>query len=213
MYYSGHRCKLKECAKNLLRSNSASNFAAPTFSVLTSVKENIIEPGQNILEIGAGNLRNILFIADTIRNVNLHVYELEGTIDKFKSNYLLFVKKGGKILKSFWDTKFDIIICTFVLETICPKSEREKMLAKIHRCLKKDGVFIASFRGYSGVIGKKYINCPLNEGLISPKKTFVKPYSLDEVSTFLKDSGFNNIQFMKQYRVDNPKNIHLIATK
>ncbi len=214
MYISvNNKCKLIECARNLVRSNSSSNFINPTLSVLTSIKKNLIKPGQNILEIGAGNLRNILFIADNIKGTKLYVYELEETINRFKYNYLRFVRKGGTIIKSFHNNRFDIIICTFVLETICPNLEREKMLTIIHDSLKNGGLFIASFRGYSGVRGKKYINCPLNEGLISPRKTFVKPYSLEEVSNFLKSSGFKDIQFMQRYKVNNPKNIHLIALK
>lgn len=166
------------------------------------------------MEIGSGNLRNSFYILKCFPNIGLYAYELKSTIEKYQKNYIKFVKLGGEIIKSLQNKqKYDVIMCTFVLETICPLTRRERLLKKIYSLLKNNGVLIASFRGYTGVRGSRYKLCPLKEGFLSPLKTFVKPYSIIEVKNLMKKTGFINLTLIQKYKVNKPKNIHIVAMK
>jgi hypothetical protein len=205
-------CPFQNCFERLNPSNSASNFANPSLSVRIAVEKEIFKPSQTILELGAGNLRNALFIMNSIPLIKIFAYELEPTIQRFSHNYRLFKKAGGQIIKGeIGIRKYDIIVSTFVLETICPSTRRKAYLSKMYRALKGRGILIASFRGYPGVIGSRYYTCPMEEGLVSPLGTFVKPYDIPEIISLLTEVGFKSISFLQKYRCDRPRNIHLIA--
>lgn len=201
------------CHKRLNPSNAARNFDSPALSVKVALEHGILREDQKILEIGSGNLRNSRFILKRIPKVKISCFELETTIERFHDGYKKFCMMGGRVLKNLFNCKekYDIIICTFVLETICPESRRMAILRLIKKSIKKNGVFIASFRGYSGVRGNNYKQCPLNQGLITPLHTFIKPYSIQELNEFLDKVRFNFLLPLQKYRVNKPQNIHIIA--
>jgi hypothetical protein len=166
-----------------------------------------------VLEIGSGNLRNVLYIANSIDKVDLYCYEIKNTIEKFLNNYKYFKEHGGKIIEDEFDKeKYDAILSTFFLETICPQEKRICILKLIKKSLSKRGVLVASFRGYTGVLGSKYKKCPEGEGLISPLHTFIKPYSIIEIEHLLASCGFNKVIQLQNYKVNIPKNIHIVAS-
>lgn len=205
-------CTNTDCAAKLIPANAATNFSNPCKSVTCAIDRGYIRAGQRILDIGAGNLRNSLHIYKEVKDVEIYAYEIDHAINRFPKKYDQFKKLGGRVVEKKLETdKYDTAICTFVLETICPKAERVRILQSIRRSLKKNGKLIASFRGYKGVRGTKYTKCPLGEGLITPLKTFVKPYSIPEVNDLLSTNGFTEIQLLVKYRVPKPENIHLIA--
>jgi len=205
-------CQNKECASKLIISNSARNFAGPALSVRLAINRRLIRCGQEILEIGSGNLRNMVFISHALDRPHLYVHENIRTIHRFEANYAAFQKNGGHILNSFFNRKkYDVVLCTFVLETICPAARRFFYLKSIKASLKNEGIIIASFRGHSGVVGKKYKKCPKAEGVITPLHTFVKPYSIPAIKKLLFLCGIKNIVFLQKYRVEIPKNIHIVA--
>jgi hypothetical protein len=134
------------------------------------------------------------------------------TVQKYASAYNTFRKKGGIILHSFPNGLiYDAIVCTFVLETVCPQAKRTFLLKKIRQRLKSDGILVASFRGVSGVIGTEYKECSKKEGWLTPLHTFIKPYTIKEADSLLKSCGFTKIVFLQDYRVNTPRNIHLVA--
>jgi len=205
-------CTNKECSQKLNISNSAQNFANPALSVKISVERELIKEKHKILEVGSGNLRNMFFLMRSLHEIQLYTYDLQNTIKRFQSQYKKYTEMGGKIIKSnFENEKYDIILCTFVLETICPEKKRIFILKSIQNNLKKKGVFIGSFRGYPGVIGTRYKKCPVENGFISSLNTFIKPYSITEVQTLLQSCGFKKTINLQNYRTNTPKNIHIIA--
>ncbi len=205
-------CKETTCSASLRLSNSATNFSNPCESVVRAINRGDITKDMKILEVGSGNLRNSMYILDTFGDVDIYAHEIESTIERFRERYVRFKQLGGQVIENKDDfDDFNVVICTFVLETICPETERIKFLDSLRDALRSNGKLIASFRGYKGVRGNKYKTCPLNEGLITPLRTFVKPYSLSEVKQLLCGSGFSNITFLINYRVNEPENIHLIA--
>ncbi len=205
-------CSNTGCASKLVTSNSARNFEQPALSIRRAINKGIICPGTKVLEIGAGNLRNMFFILQNVDSVHLHVRENDKTIQRFKERYLLFKRRGGRILDRVLKKRiYDVVLCTFVLETICPEAKRNFYLKLIKSSLKKSGILIASFRGQGGVVGNKYQLCPQKDGLISPLHTFIKPHSISSLKNFLNACGFKNIVMLQKYRVDSPKNIHFAA--
>jgi SAM-dependent methyltransferase len=209
-----YTCKYKICREGIKRSNSATNFRNPSLAVKKAIENEYIHPTMRILDFGAGNLRNSFYILDSIKDINIFAYDLEDTILRFRDRYSEFEKRSGQLLKfNSLKRKFDIIISTFVIETICPEKQRIYVLQSIRSRLKRNGRLILSLRGYPGVWGTKYKQCKCKEGLITPMHTFVKPYSLSESQRLLDYCGFGDIKFLQKYRVDTPQNIHLIVEK
>ena len=205
-------CEYQSCNRSLKPWNSATNFPGAALSVKRALDTKIILPEHKLLEFGAGNLRNIMqIISELHNNLNCYVIEKEEVKDRFKTKYTEYSQRKGTVLSDCENEEFDGIICTFVLETICPSSERTKTLKSLKTSLGKDGYIIASFRGYSGVKGTKYMKCPADEGFISPLGTFIKPYSIPEVTTLFSGIGFSNLMFLEKYRVEYPQNIHVLA--
>jgi len=113
-------CQNENCFNNLRPWNSASNFNKPALSVLLAYQKGIIQPHHNILEFGAGNLRNASYILNSC-DVSYSVIENKEVTIRFNQQYRDFINKGGHIINfELLYPSFDIIICTFVLETICP---------------------------------------------------------------------------------------------
>lgn len=172
----------------------------------------MISRGQHILEFGGGNLRNTLFLMSKVPTARYYVIEKTEVVSRFRSRYEEFERKGGHLVRDgFGKRHFDIIVCTFVLETICPSSQRTEVLVSLRNTLKRGGTFIGSFRGHPGVEGTKYKQCPADEGYITPHMTFVKPYSITEVQDLLKATGFISFDMLRKYRVGSPQNIHMKA--
>jgi len=205
-------CDNYDCASTINVTNSARNFINPSFAVTKALECGFIKHGQNILEIGSGNLRNSSHIIQNIDQIRVSAYEIMSTMQKYASAYKSFKKKGGIILRSFPNgIIYDAIVCTFVLETVCPRGKRTFLLKKIRQSLTSNGILIASFRGVSGVNGSRYKECPKKEGWLTPLHTFIKPYSTEEAKSLLKSCGFLELVLLQDYRVDTPKNIHFVA--
>jgi len=203
-------CPYKECKSSLKPWNAATNFSNPVLSVKYAADTGMIRSHQLLLEFGAGNLRNTLYLMRTMRNIEYYVVENVEVVRRFHDKYAEFKNQGGHLIEDRIDMdNFDIIICTFVLEIICPLSERLETLQLLARSLRYDGHLVASFRGYPGVKGSKYKQCPAGEGFITPLSTFIKPFSIKEAEQLLEEAGFTNFVTLQKYRVDKPQNIHV----
>lgn len=207
------QCPNSACKAKINPSNAATNFANPVLSAKIAVEKGIIRGSQRILEFGSGNLRNALFILNSVPDTYLFTYDLQNTVERFAENYQRFKEIGGTVVKAdYGSQKYDVVLCTFVLETICPEQQRVSILRSILSILKKRGVLIASFRGYPGVRGAKYKKCPMGEGLVTPLNTFVRPYSIPELKNLFFSCGFKLFSSLQNYRVDQPENIHIKAS-
>jgi len=205
-------CRHEDCRDSLKPWNAATNFTSPAYSVTYAVNANMISPGHCILEFGGGNLRNTLFLMSKMPTAEYHVVEKPEVVDRFRSSYKEFERRGGHlILEGLSQRPFEVIVCTYVLETICPSSQRTKVLLSLRKALRSGGIFIASFRGYPGVKGTKYEQCPAGEGYITPRRTFIKPYSMTEVRELIKATGFTSLEALQNYQVESPQNIHIKA--
>jgi len=211
---SGVECIHTECQNSLLPWNTATNFPNPVLSVVRSIDRQIIRNGQKILEIGAGNLRNALYICRNLKHVDYCVVEMPQVIARYSNKYDEFTQLGGKILSELdYSCTFDTVICTYVLETICPLTKRLSAVNSIVSAISQTGTLIASFRGYPGVKGTKYVLCQAGEGYLTPLHTFIKPHTLSEVKSLLNEAGLNNLLILEQYKADQPQNIHIAGNK
>lgn len=207
-------CTHLKCREMLRPSNAATNFRNPALAVQLAVEKELLKPGRKVLEIGAGNLRNARFLVEVHPESHIYAFELDSTRARFQREYRKFLKLGGRIVgPDYVKRKYDAIVCTFVLETICPAEKRDRLLRSICGSLKGKGVLLGSFRGYPGVRGSRYKKCPAGEGFITPMRTFVKPYSLPEIQQCLSRGGFAYCCPLQKYRVERPENIHLAAFK
>ncbi len=207
-------CPHSECRRSLRPANAATNFKNPVLSVKRSVERKIIRSQDVILEVGAGNLRNAAYVLDTVPGVTYFAFEVPECLSRFRNRYEDLHKRGVVVLEQGYEREpaaYDVVICTFVLETICPETARIRTLQDISKVLKRSGYLIVSFRGYPGVRGSAYRQCDAGEGLLTPLKTFVKPYSVAEAEALLRQGGFLRVEMLEQYRVPSPENIHLVA--
>jgi hypothetical protein len=211
--FNAVECSNEKCRARIHPPNSATNFVNPALSVKLAVERGLIPTSSTLLEIGSGNLRNALYPMKSIDDLAVTVYDLPATVERFSSRYAKLRRAGGTLTANpFSSRKYDFIVCTFVLETVCPESKRESILRSIKASLKARGALIASFRGFKGVRGSQYKPCPEKQGLITPLNTFIKPYSLPDVKRLLNCCGFDSISYLQRYQVDEPENIHLLAS-
>ena len=148
-----------------------------------------------ILDYGAGKLRNSKYLSE----LNFDVSVLD-TQEQVKGWDLDFVKKKFSNIyttNSDINEKFDIILCSFVLNVIEDESVRQNILNKISDLLVKNGVAIIEVRGERFVKTAKTIKS-YKDGYILGSgqiKTFQKPYNREtfynllssEKKFFIKD--------------------------
>lgn len=205
-------CPHSQCASQLVPTNGAVNFSNPALSVVLAVKQKIARPRQSILEFGSGNLRNAIYLQGSLPTARVYAYDLQPAVDRFPRQYKEFQSIGGIVIPRISHVqKYDIVICTFVVETICPARARINALITIRALLHSDGLLVASIRGHGGVRGSTYHICQSGDGLVSSHRTFIKPHSISEAKTLLRSAGYNQVGFLQEYRVDTPENIHLTA--
>lgn len=160
-------------------------------------------------------MRNARFL-QTLGLRRLSVYELTETIRRWPSAYASFQDAGGKIYSErFPHGRFDLIICTFVLETICPEAERLSLLAKLRDATKRNGMLALEMRGARDVVTAtergRGVLCPAGEGYITPLKTFIKPYTVPDVIAMLGQVGYEVERAFHRSGTKNPRLIRLLV--
>jgi len=197
--------------------NVPRTFKNPAKVVVKCIQLEILNKDQSILEAGSGCLRNSFFLQE--EGFDVSVVELKETVDRFKEEYDLFEKKGGKVyVHNFPLKEFDVVISTFTIETICPPKKRVEFLRNIYGCLKKDGLLISSMRGVKDVLTAgekgKGLKCPLpGNGYLTPLKTFIRPFHVRQITVFLEQNGFRVERIFQKSEKIEPRIIELLARK
>ncbi|MFC2047125.1 hypothetical protein ACFLTK_02465 [Chloroflexota bacterium] len=96
-------CQHESCRNSLKPWNAATNFPNPAFSIKSAMDTGIIAPSMNVLEFGAGNLRNALYVMRTLPNIEYSIVEMKEVSDRFQDNYSEFVRIGGHLLQNDLD--------------------------------------------------------------------------------------------------------------
>ena len=212
MNQDNRACPYGKCESSVLPWMPARPWNTPAFSVSRALESGLILDSTRILDFGSGALRNSLFLQERLKNVQVFAHDYQATVDRFPQQYEQFRKRGGHIIgEAYRSKRFDIVLCTFVLETICTARLRNEILSSLKSCLKRKGCLVASFRGWKGVRGSEYTECAEGEGFLTPANTFIAPQSVSEITSTLHKCGFESVILLQNYRVDEPENVHLIA--
>ncbi|MDA2912508.1 class I SAM-dependent methyltransferase [Acidobacteriia bacterium AH_259_A11_L15] len=211
-------CPIGSCECLIKFENSARPFKKPARIVPLAIQKGILHKSARVLEVGSGSLRNAFYLVEKI-GCKVDVYEVETTIERFRRRYEKLQQIGSNVFSgSFPKRKYDFVICTFVLESVCPKSARESLLVMIENVLTKEGKFLLSMRGPKDIktnwpaIGRGR-KCACKDGYITPLRTFIKPYALPDIEALLEKAGFTETQFLHSYRTLRPQIINLMASK
>jgi len=166
------------CCKRVIPQNAARMFSRPAPILKKSRVQELLIQGKNrtCLEIGAGCLRNSLFLLG--EGFKITAVDLPGIEERFPKQYRRFSKGGGRVLlgKLPKNEKFGFAVCTFVIETICEPAKRLRLLKNVAGSLSRDGFLILSARGPADVVTAYADGIKCSDGFLTPQRTFVRSY-------------------------------------
>ena len=144
-----------------------------------------------VLDYGFGRLRNAKYMLK--ENINLDLLDTCEQIEKNKEelsklNIDNIYKSDDKLKES----SYDRILLSFVLNVVPEISDREFILNNIYLSLKSDGLLYLEVRDDKFIKTVK-TKIKHNDGFVlgtGKKRTFQRPYNLDDISEFLISNGF-----------------------
>lgn len=155
--------------------------------------EKIYSPGFIVLDYGAGKLRNSNYLLS--KEIIVHIldtpYQLERTSPQKLAKYEKIYNTNDEIY-----SKYDIVLCSFVLNVIPEQQIRDNVVRKCNNIITKDGYFVLEVRRSRGIMENKNL-APYNDGFIVGKgevRTFQKPYNDKEVEALLIANDFTVIK-------------------
>ncbi len=164
-----------------------------------------------ILEIGAGNLRNALYLLS--EGYKIEAFEIKETYERYKNRYEEFRKLGGTYyIDNFPSTQYSVILLIFVIETILLKKKRKEILKKCKYLLTNKGRLFICLRGLKDLSKMDLTNKKYKDGYLTSKQTFVKPFTVKDAVNLLKSSGFSSIKILNKNK-KNPKYVKIITFK
>jgi SAM-dependent methyltransferase len=168
--------------------------------------------GSPILEIGAGCLRNALYLQ--AKGFRITVVEVEGIADRFRVQYRHFVAHGGELVRNLpGDSRYPLAVATFVFETICRPRQRLDLLRRVHECLTPGGILIASTRGPADLVTARASGKPCSDGFLTPNLTFARSFTRDQFRNFLRSGRFSRVDFLHKTSTKAPEYLHALAWK
>lgn len=197
-------------------SNSNTDIEAPSLFAEALVKENHLNDGKTVLELGCGNGRDSIYFS---RN-GLKVTAIDASktaIDKLISRKtdVLFVCDDFISSPTLYKTQYDYCYSRFTLHAISEKQQRE-LFSNIYYALAEQGKFFIEVRSiYDDLCGKGERVGEFEYIYNGHYRRFLKKEALiDEI----KKSGFI-IEYVEEktgfapHREEDPVIIRLIATK
>jgi hypothetical protein len=200
------------CCQNCRPQNSARMFKNPAPIVANPKVQSLLaqREGCRVIEIGAGCLRNALHLSE--RGFRVSVLEVPGVEDRFPENYARFRKRGGLLVRRLPGTpKFEFAIATFVLETICERAGRTRLVKGVYQSLTNNGCFIISARGPSDLVTAYAEGIPCSDGYVTPAYSFARSYTRYQLLRLLKSNGFQQVDFLHRPGVKAPELLHAVA--
>ena len=144
-----------------------------------------------ILDYGCGRLRNTKHLLS--ERFNVSIIDTPTQIENQRPT----INELG--ITNVYDTnnipeeKFDIILCSFVLNVVPNKEDRDNILYNISKLLKNNGIAYIEVRDDKFVKSLKNKEI-FNDGLLTGEgrtKTFQKPYNIEEFKEYLNHFSFN----------------------
>lgn len=179
------------CCRRVRPENSARAFHSPAPILRMERVRRIFQmlAGREVLEVGGGCLRNALYLQQ--QGFRVSVLEVPGMRDRFPSQYETFSRQQGRLYKELPSgIKFTFVLATFVIETICDRDVRARLLRAIGRALRPKGCFVMSVRGPRDLLTAQNQGVPCSDGYMTPNLTFARSYTRTQAQRFLKSCGF-----------------------
>jgi hypothetical protein len=172
-----------------------------------------MRPNGKGIEIGAGCLRNSLFLLGA--GFKITAVDLSGIEERFPEQYRRFSRQGGTVLlgRLPQNQRFDFGVCTFVIETICEPVDRLRLLKNLFTRLASAGFLILSTRGPADVVTAHARGIKCSDGFLTPQRTFVRAYNVPQLSRLLRSAGFASIELLHKPGIKAPELLHVIAFK
>ena len=185
------------CCNAVIPTNAARPF--PRYAAILDrprVRHILAErAGGHVLEVGAGCLRNSLYLQRS--GFNVSILEIKGIEGRFPEKYQQFRQSGGQALSSLGHAAtYDIALATFVFETICRPRTRIDLLRAVVRCLKPSSPLIVSTRGPGDIVTARASGIPCSDGFLTPTRTFSRSFTREQLSKLLKRAGFPRVEFL-----------------
>lgn len=151
-----------------------------------------------VLDYGCGKLRNTKYLLEN--NIIIDVLDtkkqIEENINKLNVLDINCVYTSNDILPKDY---YEHILLSFVLNVIPNKEDRVNVLNNIKNSLKDEGLLYVEVRNDSFVKNLKN-KISYNDGYLTGngnKKTFQKPYTLEDIKEFLKENKFDVLKTKK----------------
>jgi len=200
------------CCKKVKPENAARLFRNPASILLNGTVLEILSTKRTILEIGAGCLRNALYLAGMGHRVT--VLEVPEMQQRFPEQYRRFEDAGGRVLKNLTAARrFELVLSTFVVETICNRHERISLLRKVNEHLRIGGTLILSARGPRDLLTAKNTGVPCGDGYLTPNHSFARSFTRSQMERLLRSTGFQGLHFLHKKSSNEPEYLHVIASK
>lgn len=211
------------CCNHVKPENSARPFRnpAPIFQrpkVVALLEE--AEHHQTAIEIGAGCLRNALFLQR--RGLTVSAVDVPGVRARFSKAYNAFESAGGRFFdlsdsrtndKFQWDGPYDLVVSTFVVETICDPLARLALLRRCLAVLAPRGTLVLAVRGVADVVTASADGIRCSDGYITPNRTFIRAYTRPQLARVLRRAGFRAVEFLHKPSTVAPEYLYALARR
>ncbi|MGD0877785.1 MAG: methyltransferase domain-containing protein [Anaerolineales bacterium] len=204
-----------DCCNYVNPVNGARPFKTPAEIITKPYVLNLLKekPKANFLEIGAGALRNTLFLQE--KGFSVDVFEVKGIEKRFPEQYKLFMgRSNGNVYYKFpVDRTYDFILCTFVIETICNPEQRTYLLVSSLKVLKPKGILLISVRGPKDLVTGTKSGIPCSDGFLTPGYSFSRSYTPKQLRELLASCEYNHVKLLHKESTKEPEYLHALASK
>jgi hypothetical protein len=200
------------CCNKCRPLNSARMFKNPAPILRKQAVRSLLKEkgGCKIIEIGAGCLRNSLFLLKI--GFKVSVLEVPGMEARFPDNFAKFRKLGGILVPNFHKKKqFGLAVATFVVETICDRTLRSRITKSLCESLEISGCLIISARGPSDLVTALQKGKRCSDGYLTPGYSFARSYTRNQLLRLLIRSGFKRVKFLHRDEIASPELLHALA--
>jgi len=148
-------------------------------SVIVKINGKLFSSGDKVLDIGCGNGRNAIFLAEKGCDVNaIDIADIDwvNCLSNSIKKYIHFKKINLNDFK--WNKKYDGIILTRVIQYLS-SDELIDLVKNIHANLTDRGIFLLNFTSKGGIRNRSEINVPKFSHDIKEVKKLLEKYFAD----------------------------------
>ena len=152
---------------------------------------------KKILDYGCGKLRNSIYLYKFSKHIS--ILDSKEQINNCNLSDISLYENIYYIGDVIYD-KYDIVLCSFVLNVIYDIYERIDVIKNIESILKNNGIAVIEVRGEKSLNNVKYKKTYLDGYLIGKNtiKTFQKNYTQTEILEFIQ--AHSDLKILKSYK-------------